>query len=315
MSCLRIIIVNWNAGRLLHDCLLSIISSEFSGFEIEKIVVVDNASSDNSILFLTDFDLPVEIIQNTDNRGFAAACNQGASGFDGEYLLFLNPDTRLYSNSLHASISFMQKPKNHSVGICGIQLIDEKGSVSRSCARFPTALTFFMHATGLNKLPWLSRFSLNMEDWDHTCTQQVDHVIGAYFLIRRPLFEKLNGFDESFFVYLEDLDLSKRLAGLNYRSFYLAQAQAFHFGGGSSRQVKARRLFFSLRSRLIYAFKHFSAFEAYSVLAMTLLVEPCSRLALCLLRRNRFQGMKETLSAYVWLYKSMPDVLRLASRR
>ncbi len=276
---LSIIIVNWNAGNQLIEAVTSIV--EFHHGLVATVIVVDNASTDDSLVLIEkiqEWPFQLKIIRNADNLGFAAACNQGAAMASTPYLLFLNPDTRLFANSLSQPLAFMEDKNNQRVGICGIQLIDEEGHVARSCARFPTLFTFFIQAMGLNKLPWFRRFSLHMTEWDHASTQVVDHVMGAFFLVRRSLFDKLKGFDQRFFVYLEDLDFSYRASLLGYQSVYLTEAQVFHAGGGTSRQVKAARLFYSLRSRLLYGFKHFSVPAAWIVLLLTILVEPVSRI-------------------------------------
>jgi len=106
---LDIVIVNWNSGEQLKSCLESIVKTDKTGFELNKVVVVDNASSDNSLFGLEEIDLPLKIIRNSTNRGFAAACNQGAKESDADYLLFLNPDTVLFKDSLSKPIAFMEK--------------------------------------------------------------------------------------------------------------------------------------------------------------------------------------------------------------
>lgn len=307
-----IVIVNWNAGHQLRDCISSI--RDLHGDVLTRIVVVDNASSDDSLNGIEFLGIPVTIIRNESNFGFAAACNQGAAIATMPYLLFLNPDTRLYENSLDTPLSFMANPENAKIGICGIQLINESGQVDRSCARFPTPLVFLLQSVGLNKLPGLRRFSLHRTDWDHATTRTVDHVIGAFFLVRRSLFEQLQGFDERFFVYLEDLDFSRRAHLNGWQSVYLTRAQAFHAGGGTSKQVKAARLFYSIRSRLLYGFKHFSPAAAWAVLAVTILLEPISRIVFSVVRAN-WRDAFYTLQGYRMLLQALPSTLRTAIRK
>lgn len=310
MPSVDIIIVNWNAGSLLHDCVNSIDEAKREGFELARVVVVDNASTDGSIDRLAFSHLPIQLIGNPENRGFAAACNQSALGSQADYLLFLNPDTRLFPDSLSVPLAFMERPENQSVGICGIQLIDEHAKVARSCARFPTLGMFVVQALGLSRLPWLRHLNVHMSDWTHDNTRTVDHVIGAFYLIRRSLFESLGGFDERFFVYLEDLDLSLRAHQAGWKSVYLADAQAFHAGGGTSRQVMARRLFYSLRSRLLYGFKHFKPWQGSILFFVTLLLEPVSRTVHWLLQ-GELPSVANTLKAYGILYAETPAILRL----
>ena len=201
---------------------------------------------------------------------------------------------------------FILRPENADVGIVGIQLVDEQGDVARSCARFPTVLVLIAQAIGLNRFLLFRNLTQAMVEWPHDSTSTVDQVIGAFFLIRRSLLKVLGGFDERFFVYFEEVDLALRAHQAGYRSVFLAEAQAFHAGGGTSHQVKARRLFYFLRSRLLYAFKNFSWIGALVVFLATLLVEPFSRSSLALLRRS-WPNLKETWAAYGLLWRWLPQ--------
>lgn len=292
------IIVNWNAGHQIKQCIDSL-----SGAIAQQIIVVDNASSDGSEQ--TAANLPgVTLIRSPVNMGFGKACNLGAKQASSEYLLFLNPDAAVYPGTLDKALAYMQDPANAQVGICGVQLVDESGHVARSCARFPSAAGFVAHAIGLDRLwPRLGHF---MAEWPHDSTRQVDQVIGAFFLVRRTLFEVLGGFDERFFVYFEEVDFSYRARQAGWRSVYLADVQAFHAGGGTSNQVKARRLFYSLRSRLLYTAKHFSSAGAALVFLATLLLEPLSRSALAVARRS-WPALKETWQGYAMLWRWLPQ--------
>lgn len=293
---LSVVIVNWNSGLQIKSCVESL-SPQC------PVILVDNASTDGSPEHVAEIPA-VTLIRSDKNLGFGMACNLGARHAKSEYLLFLNPDAAVYPGTLEKTLAYMQDPAHADVGICGVQLVDESGHVSRSCARFPTPLGFAAHALGLDKLiPRLGHF---MSEWPHDSTRDVDHVIGAFYMVRRDLFESLNGFDERFFVYLEDLDLSYRARQAGWRSVYLADVQAFHAGGGTSNQVKARRLFYSLRSRLLYAFKHFSWAGAMLVLLSALLIEPFSRSALAVARRS-WPFFKETWQGYAMLWRWLPQ--------
>ena len=198
----------------------------------------------------------------------------------------------------------MKSPQNAMIGICGIQLIDDSGLTSRSCSRFPNMYHFITHSIGLVRFfPQLGHF---MQEWSHDESREVDHVIGAFFLVRRALFEVLQGFDEIFFVYLEDLDFSYRASRIGYKTFYLSGAPSFHAGGGISNQVKSHRLFYSLRSRILYASKHYSIFGSCSVILITLISEPLSRTSFAILRCS-WSSILETLSGYIMLYKWLPQ--------
>lgn len=300
-----IVIVNWNADSQLADVIASIANHHHDS--VSSVIIVDNASTDDSlhqVEALQSLLFRPLIIRNSENLGFGRACNLGAQHAKSSYLLFLNPDAVLYADTLPTALAYMEDPVNVKVGICGVQLLDKAAHVARHCARFPSALSFVAGAIGLDRfLPLLSHV---MAEWDHGETRQVDHVIGAFFLVRNELFDAIGGFDERFFVYLEDLDFSRRAHQAGWRSVYLVDTQAFHAGGGTSNQIKARRLFYSLRSRLLYAFKHFSTPGAVAVLLATLMVEPWSRSALALVRPS-WTGLKETWAAYGMLVRWLPQ--------
>jgi GT2 family glycosyltransferase len=140
-----------------------------------------------------------------------------------------------------------------------------------------------------------------MKDFSHESSTEVDQVMGAFFFIRTDLFNQCNGFDEQFFVYYEEVDLSKRINSLGFKSIFLADCNAYHVGGGVSQQVKAKRLFYSLRSRILYSNKHFNFLSYIAVYFLTLLVEPISRIGFSLARLD-FKAISETISAYKMLF-------------
>jgi N-acetylglucosaminyl-diphospho-decaprenol L-rhamnosyltransferase len=299
MTGVDVITVNWNSGRQLAECLASLAATDRTRVTLGRVVVVDNASTDGSAQGLDPGDLPLEIISNPTNRGFAAACNQGARVGQSPYVLFLNPDTRLEYDSLAAPLAWLESSSAADIGICGIQLVDPEGRVARSCARFPTAGQLVAGAAGLDRLLPGAFPGFLMRDWDHQQSRRVDHVIGAFYLVRRSLFERLSGFDERYFVYLEDLDFSLRAREAGWHSYFLASARAFHRGGGTSDQVRAERLLYLLRSRLHYARRHFSPAGAAAVRLATLGVEPVVRVAAALGGGTPRQA-RDTIRAY-WM--------------
>ncbi|TWD86095.1 hypothetical protein FB547_10437 [Variovorax beijingensis] len=304
-----IVLVNWNSGLQLGEAVSSIVNNHEN--VVGKIVVVDNDSSDDSMksIDVGDCGIVLQLVFNKENLGFGAACNRGARLCESEFILFLNPDARLFPGSLLVPLNYMQRGNNSNVGISGIQLIDSVGRVSRSCSRFPTTPLLLAQALGLNKLPWLHSWSTHMNEWDHSADREVDQVIGAFFFIRRAVFEGLGGFDERFFVYFEEVDISYRAKQAGWRSIYLTEAQAFHAGGGTSGQIKAHRLFYSLRSRLLYAFKHFSRAAAWALTGITLFIEPASRAIFSLLRGG-VEDLRNTLRGYGMLWQDIPNIFK-----
>lgn len=274
---LSIVIVNWNSGTQLATCLHSLLRASKEGFALVKIIVVDNASSDGSADFSGLEGLPLHVVHSQENMGYGRACNVGARSVQSDFLLFLNPDVRLAEGSLHQALMYLSGVEASSVGILGVQLINERGEVQRSCSRFPTLMRLLSIMTGLEKI-WPGTFQgCFMSEWDHAETRYVDQVMGAFFLVRRTLFDALHGFDERFFLYFEEVDFAFRAQRIGMKSLYFTGARAYHRGGGSSDAVRSRRLFYNLRSRMQFACKHFSMPAAFTVGAGTLVVEPIVR--------------------------------------
>jgi GT2 family glycosyltransferase len=298
---LSIVIVNWNSGALLRECLRSITPAAAAlrgRCALQQVVVVDNASVDGSADGLPGITVegrPPRLLRNAVNVGFAAACNQGAAQLDDDFVLFLNPDTRLFAASLSVPVAHLLEPAHARTGVVGIALVDAGGAVARSCARFPRARHFLAQALGLDRR-W-PRLGQTMREWDHGATRVVDQLIGAFFLVRRKPFAALGGFDETFFVYFEEVDLSLRLRDAGWTSVFVPDARAYHRGGGSTDRVPGRRLFYSLRSRLQYGRKHFGLAERALLGAVTWLLEPLGR-GVFLLGSGRAGELRDLVEGY-----------------
>ena len=299
---LHVVIVNWNSGPQLRECLQSF-AAVADDDVAARVTVIDNASSDGSSEGLAT-SLPPTVVRNADNRGFGAACNQGAAGSEADFLLFLNPDTRLMPGSFAQPVRYLRTPENEKVGIVGIQLVDADGHVARNTARAPTAWSMVGNSVGLDRLAPRLFPPHFVTQWAHDQTRTVDQVMGAFFLVRRSVFEALGGFDERFFVYYEDLDLSVRAHAQGWSSVYLSTAQAFHRGQGTTEGATARRTFYFCRSRILYARKHFSTTGALAVTLATLALEPLARLAAA----PRSAGAM--LRAFAMLWRDLPAILR-----
>ena len=155
MANVDIVIVNWNAGKQLYDAVQAIGASKLQAHRVEQVIVVDNASQDNSLDLLNKVtNLPLKIIKNASNKGFGTACNQGAENSTADYILFVNPDARVGVDAIASLLTFMESDdvKNQKIGIVGGQLTDETGHIARSCARYITLIQVWADATGLSRL-------------------------------------------------------------------------------------------------------------------------------------------------------------------
>jgi N-acetylglucosaminyl-diphospho-decaprenol L-rhamnosyltransferase len=297
MNIFDIVIVNWNSGTQLKECMQSIEKAKKDNCKINKVIVVDNASSDNSLNDITIINLQIEIIRNNENLGFGKACNIGAANLNNDFVLFLNPDTIIYENTFINLFSYIEENNSEHIGIYGIQLQDENKIVQRTCARFPTMWSFIIRSIGLNKINNNLFKSYTMHEWDHLKSEFVDQVIGAFFMIKHDLYIQLNGFDQRYFVYYEELDFSKRASLIGYKTKYVVKAQAYHKGGGISDNVKAKRLFYNLQSRIIYSFKHFGVFRGIIIMLVTMIIEPFSRFFL-LVSKGKIDEIPELIHGY-----------------
>ena len=304
MISLDIVVVNWNAGYQIKECLDSINDLDCTTFQIGEVIVVDNNSSDDSIENIKKerYNYLLRIIENSYNAGFAKACNQGAQLCQSKYILFLNPDTKLFKDSLNEVIVYHNS--NEHLGVVGIQLIDENKEIARTCRKFPNKRNRVAKILGLTRV--FPGTGTEMVNWDHNELKEVDQVMGAFFLVKRELFNKLRGFDERFFVYYEEVDFCKRMQEMGYKNIFYPHSQAFHKGGGTSNQVKDLRLFYSLRSWLKYERKHKGTFQ----MCLSLIIELGEYLSryVFLVANGRKKETKELNKAYKLLIKSLREI-------
>jgi N-acetylglucosaminyl-diphospho-decaprenol L-rhamnosyltransferase len=305
---LDVVIPAYNSGSYLVRCLESLATSS-KGLGDVRVVVVDNGSTDGSVDALGTPTSRLQVVRNLSNRGFAVACNQGAALGDSPFILFLNSDTVVNEDALRASLEFMESPAHAHIGICGVQIRDEHGTVTASCSRFPTPMVMWGRITGLNRpLPHVFPPQL-MVDWDHRSSRVVDQLIGAFYFVRRDLFHSLGGFDERFFLYFEEVDFALRAARAGAKSYYLAAAGVSHVGGGSSRKLGAARHFYLARSRTLYAFKHFRRSHALALAIGALAIEPISR-SLFFAASGHLRSALDTLGGTTMLWREAPALLR-----
>jgi len=278
-----IILVNWNSGKLSCEALSPYLNYQSDCLEC-KIHVVDNASTDDSAAVLS---APTyNLIVNPQNLGFGKACNRAYSFCSGDYILLLNPDTRSNTAVLEQLVVFLEK--NASYAVAGPQQIDDNNNISRTCGRFPSFLSAFFEVTGLSKLaPSVFLPSPIMKDWNHLQSKTVDHVMGSYMLIRKNVIEKTGFMDEAYFVYMEDLDLSKRLHDAGHKTYYDASCKVFHAGGGTGAKESAKRLAYSITSRRIYWKKHLGLLSYFMLTILSLTIEPVLRIAQSLINKNK----------------------------
>jgi GT2 family glycosyltransferase len=227
------------------------------GLEAEW-VVVDNASTDGSMEYLPTLFPGVRFMFNEHNLGFAKANNQALAVCRGEFVLFLNPDTLIPEDSLHKCIDYMNR--NPQSGALGVRMLDGRGRfLPESKRSFPSPMVSFFKLTGLAALfprsGIFNRYALgNLNQLDN---HKVEVLAGAFMLVRRELLLQLNGFDETYFLYGEDIDLSFRMRQAGYENHYFAETSIIHFKGESSGNKELIRVKYFYSAMLVFVNKHY----------------------------------------------------------
>ncbi|RXK60543.1 glycosyltransferase [Lacibacter luteus] len=258
---LSVIIVNYNVKFFLEQCLLSV-QKAIQQMDAE-LWVVDNASTDGSRAYLEPKFPQVKFCWNSENIGFGRACNQALAQAKGEYILFLNPDTIVPEDCFTACISFFKQTPD--AGALGIRMLDGAGRfLPESKRSFPAPLTSFYKLSGLAALfpksKTFGRYHLGYLD-EHK-NHAVDVLAGAFMFIPKAVLEKTGGFDESFFMYGEDVDLSYRIQEAGYKNYYYSERSILHFKGESTKKTSVNyvRMFYDAMSRFVK--KHYSSSSA-----------------------------------------------------
>jgi GT2 family glycosyltransferase len=283
-----IVVVNWNAGQKTLHAITPYLECKSAFIEC-NVIVVDNASADDSVNILkSQF---IKLIQNKKNVGFGKACNQAIVKSNADYILLLNPDTISEIDVLESLVQFLEAKMDY--GIVGPSQIDKNRNLLRSCARFPTFKTSLYDVLGLSKL-FPQHFSPApiMIDWDHLQSKDVDHVIGSYMLLRKSMLDQIGLMDEDYFIYFEDLDLSKRCRDAGFKTFYYNTHSIIHEAGGTGEKAASARLYYSLSSRHTYWRKHFTKTSLFILTFFSITVEPLLRIIDSLIHKHKMSVKK-----------------------
>jgi GT2 family glycosyltransferase len=252
---------------LTHQTIKSIIESTH---ELKyEIIVVDNSTD---ITQQCSYDNPnVRIFLNIENKGFGNACNIGTSKSVGSYLLFINSDTIIQDNSIFKCFKYISSVEN--VGVVGAKILLENGNLDHGCKRgFPTPESALYYYLGFDKkFPNSKRFGAYRQTYlNEKEINEVDSVSGAFLMISKSLFSFLQGFDERFFMYGEDLDLCYRAKEKGYKVIYFPEAQILHLKGQSGLHKSSKAVIYHFYNAMnLFYNKHYK--KKYSLL-VTLLV-------------------------------------------
>lgn len=271
-----LIILSFNTKTLLHACLASLYK-HIKDIEFE-VIVIDNASKDGSVEMVEEEFKEVKLIQNKENVGFAKGCNQAAKYAKGKYLLFLNSDTELRDNTIKDAIMILEKKKE--LAVVGGSLQNQDGTTSHSCGHFLTPFWVFAMLFGVDK--FINKQPTRKE-------KKVDWVSGGCMLIKRSMFEEVRGFDEHFFMYIEDMELCYRIKHAGYSILYYPNFAVNHRAQGSSSRGFAIE---HIYRGLLYFYKKHKTFFSYQLLRLMLYSKAYSAICVGLITNNN--GLLET---------------------
>ena len=259
---ISIVIVNWNTKALLQNCLNSVYETVRDiTFEV---IVVDNASHDGSVAMLREEFPQVTLIENTVNRGFGAANNQGFGIMKGRYALLLNTDTVLTENAVHELFSFMETQPGTAMA-CG-QLLNEDGSKQNSIASFPTLLSLLANTT---LLEYLFPVRHPSKRYVHREPVEVDSGIGACLLIRKKAIDEVGMFDERYFFFFEETDWALQMRSAGWKVYHVPSACIYHLQGQSiGGNIRSRIEFYRSRYQFFRKWKS----RPYNVLVFSAVV-------------------------------------------
>ncbi|MFI5124641.1 MAG: glycosyltransferase family 2 protein [Chitinophagales bacterium] len=237
---LSVVIVNFNVKYFLEQCLHSIKKALAQSALLQgktEVFILDNASEDGSIAFLEPLYPEFHFISNAENKGFAKSNNQALTNCSGRYILFLNPDTLVAEDSLDQCLSFFEA--HQDAGALGVRMIDGCGHFLKESKRgFPTAGASFFKMSRLAAVFPSSRIfaAYYAGHLDPKANHSVEILSGAFMMVRKDVLDLTGGFDEQFFMYAEDIDLSYRISKAGFRNYYLASTTIIHFKGESTRR-------------------------------------------------------------------------------
>ncbi|GHF25405.1 hypothetical protein GCM10017044_20250 [Kordiimonas sediminis] len=265
---LSIIIVNWNTIDLLQECLESIFQNQPKvSFEV---MVIDNASTDGSCEMVRKKFPSTILIENTENKGFAAANNQGFDIAKGEYVLLLNSDTVVHGNVLEECVSVMKS--DPEMGVLGCRVLNSDGSIQASTSTFPGLGSLLLLLLGINRnrlARLLSKFSLG-ESLKHS-QRFVQVISGCFMMVRATALRSVGPLDEDFFFFGEETDWCMRFRGRGWQLVYSPVGTITHYGGGSSKPLNFKRDLLLSEATVRLNIKHKSLVTGYVAYALLFL--------------------------------------------
>ena len=297
-------VISYNTRDILRRCLASVLSEN-----PRELVVADNGSSDGSIEMVRSEFPAARLVVDASNPGYGAASNRAIAECASPFVLLLNADTILSAGTLSALVCYMDA--HPRVGLAGPRLLNADGSLQRSCYAFPSTTFLLVEHSPLRSFAALVPSARRhfFIGWPHDRARAVPWVLGAALMIRREAFDAIDGFDPSFHMYYEEVDLAYRLAAAGWETHFAPVADVTHLGGASTSAVWMPMKVRNFRSLVQFGARHFSMLSLGRLIA-TLNLLVLVKLALDVLQRTRTHDpeRRQRLDEQITLWRRVASV-------
>lgn len=298
---IAIVVINYNGKNLLKKFLPSLV--KYSDIKISDIFIVDNNSDDGSVDFIKKNYSSVKIIQNDKNYGYAKGYNVGLNKIQSEYLVLINNDVEVSENWLDPMFNSMEQ--NKKIGSCQPKILSYK---NRTTFEYAGAAGGYLDYLGYPYCRGRIFDTVELDKGQYDSPKEIFWSSGACMMVRNKLFKKLEGFDESFYAHMEEIDLCWRIKGLGFKNFCFPKSIVYHLGGGTLNYNSPKKTYLNFRNNLIMITKNESLISLTLKLPFRLFLDILASIYI-LIKNKSLLHFLEIIKAYVSFIIKLPHIL------
>ncbi len=298
---IAIVVINYNGKNLLKKFLPSLV--KYSDIKISDIFIVDNNSDDGSVDFIKKNYSSVKIIQNDKNYGYAKGYNVGLNKIQSQYLVLINNDVEVSENWLDPMFNSMEQ--NKKIGSCQPKILSYK---NRTTFEYAGAAGGYLDYLGYPYCRGRIFDTVELDKGQYDSPKEIFWSSGACMMVRNKLFKKLEGFDESFYAHMEEIDLCWRIKGLGFKNFCFPKSIVYHLGGGTLNYNSPKKTYLNFRNNLIMITKNESLISLTLKLPFRLFLDILASFYI-LIKNKSLLHFLEIIKAYVSFIIKLPHLL------
>ncbi|MBV20418.1 MAG: dTDP-Rha--alpha-D-GlcNAc-pyrophosphate polyprenol alpha-3-L-rhamnosyltransferase [Cytophagia bacterium] len=298
---IAIVVINYNGKNLLKKFLPSLV--KYSDIKISDIFIVDNNSDDGSVDFIKKNYSSVKIIQNDKNYGYAKGYNVGLNKIQSQYLVLINNDVEVSENWLDPMFNSMEQ--NKKIGSCQPKILSYK---NRTTFEYAGAAGGYLDYLGYPYCRGRIFDTVELDKGQYDSPKEIFWSSGACMMVRNKLFKKLEGFDESFYAHMEEIDLCWRIKGLGFKNFCFPKSIVYHLGGGTLNYNSPKKTYLNFRNNLIMITKNESLISLTLKLPFRLFLDILASIYI-LIKNKSLLHFLEIIKAYVSFIIKLPHIL------